>query len=336
MARRDVVVIGASAGGVEALVRVIGGLPADFPAAVLVVLHLPPDAETRLPTILARSGPLPASVVRDREPLQTGHVYVARPDLHLIVERGRVRSLLGPRVNAVRPAIDPLFRSAARAYGSRVIGVVLSGTLDDGAYGLRAIAEHGGATIVQDPSDAIFGGMPRSALGQVRPDACVAADEIPAVLVDLTAGPSEREEKGDVQERVPDPESELDDAAELPPDVSERAGHASGFTCPECHGSLWEEPDGGTVSYTCRVGHTYSEENMLAKQAEMVEAAIWSAVNVLEEQAALKRRMASRHGPFNSGLAARLEEQAREAEQQAELIHAALLRNLHSHQGEPA
>ena len=334
MVRRDIVVVGASAGGVEALVRLVGGLPADFAGTLFVVLHMPVSGPSALPLILRRAGRLPVTAVEDREKVRPGHIYVSRPDRHLIVEDGWVRALVGPRVNGVRPAIDPLFRSAARAYGRRVIGVVLSGTLDDGAGGLFAIKQRGGGAVVQDPGDALFDGMPRSALARVRVDACVAVSEIPAALARLATSDVAREDGAVSEELEVREDRGLANEDALPPDVSRRAGQASGFTCPECHGSLWEEENGKSVSFGCRVGHTFSLESMIAEQSEAVEAAIWSAINVLEEQAALKRRLAERQGGVGMDLRARFEEQAREAEQQADLIHRVLLRTLRSHQGE--
>jgi two-component system, chemotaxis family, protein-glutamate methylesterase/glutaminase len=189
----DVVVVGASAGGVEALTRLVGGLPADFPAALFVVLHLPPDAPSALATILNRAGPLPACQVRHKQPIEAGRIYVARPNRHLVVRRGYVTLEAGPRENSARPSVDVLFRSAARAYGRRVVGVVLSGTLHDGALGLAAIKLRGGVTVVQDPGEALFAGMPESALRITEVDHCLAAADIPTRLVELSQHTLEQE-----------------------------------------------------------------------------------------------------------------------------------------------
>jgi two-component system, chemotaxis family, protein-glutamate methylesterase/glutaminase len=189
----DIVVVGASAGGVEALIQVVAGLPFEFPAAVFVVLHIPPDAPSALAFILQRNGRLPVAVAEDAERIKRGHIYVARPNRHLIVHRGHMRVDAGPRENSARPSIDVLFRSAARAYGRRVVGVVLSGTLHDGALGLAAVKLRGGVAVVQDPDEAPFRGMPESALKSASVDFCLAAAHIPAQLIELTQPAFEQE-----------------------------------------------------------------------------------------------------------------------------------------------
>ncbi|MEA2901091.1 MAG: two-component system, chemotaxis family, protein-glutamate methylesterase/glutaminase [Actinomycetota bacterium] len=184
-----VVLLGASAGGVEALSTVVSGLPPDLPAAVLVVLHISAWGTSVLPDILARKGPLPAHHAVDGEPVLAGQVYVAPPDRHLTVDGGRLRLDAGPKENGVRPAIDTLFRSAATAYGRDVVAVVLSGTLDDGTAGLVAVSERGGVTIAQDPADALFSSMPASAVRFARPDHVLAAADIAAVVTSCVNGP---------------------------------------------------------------------------------------------------------------------------------------------------
>lgn len=285
----DIIVIGASAGGVEALTRLVAGLPGDLPAAVFVVLHVPPDVPSALASILARSGRMPVVQVKDRHSVEPGRIYVGQPNRHMVLDRGQVTLHAGPRENSARPSVDVLFRSAARAYGQRVVGVILSGTLRDGALGLTAIKMRGGISIVQDPEEALFRGMPDSALDAVDVDICATSADIPSHLIKLA----------EVREREPmqswnRPESEPSDHATDEPngqDSPKHANHASGLTCPECHGSLWELKESQSLRYECRVGHTYSLQALLTEQGEAVEAALWSAVNALQERAASFRRL---------------------------------------------
>ena len=320
----DVVVIGASAGGVEALTRVVAGLPADFAASVFVVLHMRPDARSALAEILRRSGPLPAYQAEDRQPVQRGHIYVAPPNRHLVLQRGHTVLEAGPRENSARPAVDVLFRSAARAYGPRVVGVVLSGTLRDGALGLAAIKMRGGVTVVQDPDEAMFSGMPESALDTTEVDYCLRAAEISLRLAELTHHGIEHEP---MQTSEPDySEITLHAADEPQSEASPKLpNRASGLSCPECHGSLWELDEGRNLRFECRTGHAYSVDALLSEQGETVEAALWSAVNSLQERAATFRRL-SKH-PVTVTHGKGYEERALQVEHQAETL-LALLRGL--------
>src|SRR4051812_46304658 len=181
MAKHDVIVLGASAGGVEAISRIVAEFPRDIRASILIVLHIS-RGRSMLPEILTRAGRLPAAHPTDREPLQYGRIYVAPPDHHLIVQDGVARVVHTASENGVRPAVDPLFRSAARVYGSRVIGVVLTGALDDGTAGVAAIKEVGGVTIAQDPEEAFSPGMPRSAINTGFIDHVLALRDIPLLI----------------------------------------------------------------------------------------------------------------------------------------------------------
>jgi two-component system chemotaxis response regulator CheB len=293
------IVIGASAGGIEALTRVAAGLPPDLPAAVCVVVHIPSHANSQLPKILSRAGPLPAQPIRSQQPLEPGCIYVAPPDYHLLVVGDRLALSRGPRQNHSRPAIDPLFRTAARAYGPRAIGVVLSGVLDDGTIGLLSIKLHGGAVVIQDPQDATFDSMPRSALERVAADFVLPAHEIGPVLARearkrADSAQTAAVEGGNVMAEEFDDQAEATLVAQGKAEVEN--GHKTGdttlFTCPDCGGVLWELGHGGMLRYRCHVGHSYSADSLLVENADLLESALWTAVRAMEESASLARRMA--------------------------------------------
>ena len=309
------VVVGASAGGVEALQRLIGGLPSDLAAAVLVVLHVPPTGTSVLPQILSRAGALPVAHARDGQVLEAAHVLVAPPDYHLRVRDGHVELDRGPRENAHRPAVDPLFRTAARAYGVDAVGVILSGARDDGTLGLAAIKQAGGTTIVQDPEEALYTGMPTSAIARVGPDHVMSVQDIAALIADLAPddgghGGGNPGEGGDVEPNNPQPELSR-------PGNPSRGEVVSGYTCPECNGTLWEVQEGNFVKLRCRVGHSYTEATYVAAKAEALESALWTALQTLQEKADFAHRLAERFRP-NQPLAAR-----RYEEQQANLLEQA-------------
>ncbi|HEY0812637.1 MAG TPA: chemotaxis protein CheB [Pseudonocardia sp.] len=288
-ARGGVVVVGGSAGGVEAAISLVAGLPADLPASVLLTLHIGRGARSNLPRILTRSGRLAAEHVVDGRPLQPGRIMVAPPDRHLLVVDGRVRLSAGPTINRQRPAVDPMFASAARWAGPGVVAVVLSGTLDDGAVGAALVARAGGRVIVQDPAEAAFSSMPRAARAAV-PDALT----LPVRAI----GPTAAELLGDVRRSL-HPAKELDITASMPEhdDVAFLSPDESRLTrlaCPECGGSL-AEIDLDTVFYfRCHVGHQYSPQTLEAAQRVNAEAKLWSATAALEEHAVLARHLAAR------------------------------------------
>jgi two-component system chemotaxis response regulator CheB len=288
--QRDVVVIGASAGGVEALRHVIGQLPADLPAAVLVVLHVPASAHSALPRILRRAGRLPAEHARDGEPILPGHVYVAPPDRHLIVADDTVRLSRGPRENGYRPAVDVLFRSTARAVTSRAIAVVLSGALDDGAAGAQMVLARGGTLLVQDPEDALYPGMPSNTLAVCEAQYTGDAESLGRELVRLSGTDAPvREDAAPRELRMEADMAELDQDTLDDPD---RPGVPSGFSCPDCQGGLFEL-SGTQIRYRCRVGHAWTGVSLMAQQDAGLEHALWMALRSLEEKAALARRMAT-------------------------------------------
>ena len=284
---RDIVVIGASAGGVQALDQLVERLPPELPAAVFVVLHLSAGGRSVLPSILGRMGPLPAAVPDEQQLPDRGHIYVAPPDRHLLLVGQEVRLTGGPRENGHRPAIDPLFRSAARTYGPRVIAVVLSGTLDDGAAGARMVRDRGGAVIVQHPDDALYSDMPRNTLDVAGADAVLPAAEIAEKICDLLDTPLP-EDAQDVEEPE---ELEANELMEAQLAVN---GTPTELACPDCGGALWEREDGDLVRFGCRVGHVYSPESLVAEHGKALEQALWAALRGLEERADLYRRMARR------------------------------------------
>jgi two-component system chemotaxis response regulator CheB len=318
--RRDLVVIGASAGGVEVLTRVVGDLPTGLRAAVCIVLHIAPGSPSVLAHILDRAGKLPCRAAGDGESLRDGEVLVAPPDHHLVIEGARVHLTVGPRENGHRPAIDVLFRSAASAFDSRVIGVVLSGTRDDGSAGLAVIKASGGATVVQDPKDAMYPGMPASAIANVAVDAIVPADLLGSTIAAMVNGdelpPSER--RGEFQPNS-EPSRRSDPAVDPPPQ-----GEQVVAVCPDCGGVLTEQVEAGLLQWECRVGHRYSAETLIDAQADDVEGALWAAIRALADRAALLERMAGqaeRRGQARS--ACRFRRQAQSASEQAEIVRRA-------------
>jgi two-component system chemotaxis response regulator CheB len=321
----DIIVMGASSGGIESFMEVVTGLPKDLPAAVFIVLHVSPRTTSRFPEILSRAGPLAAAHAVDNEPIRPGRIYVAPPDSHLLLRPGAVRLVRGPRENNVRPAIDPTFRTAARAYGARVAGVVLSGALDDGTAGLAAIKERGGIAIVQDPQDALFPDMPRNALESVQVDYCLPTLEIAPLLARLAHEPVKEKTAPPVPEEM-EKESEIEAMDMDTIEDEEKPGTPSVFGCPECGGILWELQDGELLRFRCRVGHAFGAEGLLSAQSEGVDTALWSAFRALEENAALARRLAKRARQSGRNNSARIfEQRAQAVERQAETIRQALI-----------
>ncbi len=297
---RDIVVIGASAGGVEALTTLVAHLPHDLPAALFVVVHISSEAPSSLAQILSRAGALPARTAQDKAPIEHGHIYVAPPDRHLLLTAEDVRVVSGPRENRHRPAIDPLFRSAALSFGRRVVGIVLSGALNDGTAGLLAIKRAGGIAMVQDPATAAFPGMPKSALTYVSVDWSLPLTALADKIVELVTG-TVHEGEGSVTMEEMDDEQKLEmrvetEIAGLNPRAVAQApqyGKVSSYTCPDCHGPLWEIQDGPLLRFRCRVGHAFTAESMFEGQADNVEEALWMALNILEESEQLYTRLAS-------------------------------------------
>lgn len=318
----DIVVIGASAGGVEAISRIVSELPPDFPAAVFIVMHFPAYSSSAFPNILSRKGRLPVAHATHGEPLIKGRIYVAPPDHHMLLRNGRVELSRGPKENHARPAIDPLFRSAALTYGPRVIGVVLTGNLDDGTAGLKQIDGCGGICIVQDPSDAFCSGMPESAITNVEVDHVVPLDSVAPLLIRLVGEPAQG--SGNECESA-EARNEIG-AAEMDGEVMDQEhfiGKPSVYTCPDCHGTLFEKEEGEILRFRCRVGHAYSSESLASGQADFLEEALYAALRALEESASLADRLAKRTSNIQMGMSHRY---ARRAEQA--LANAAVIRSL--------
>lgn len=317
---RDIVVVGASAGGVEALEGLVSHLPADLAASVFVVLHIPPTATSQLPAILSRSGPLPVVHATDGMAIEPGQIYVAPPDYHLMLQRGSVAVVYGPKENRCRPAVDVLFRSAALAYGPRVVGVLLSGLLSDGTAGMRAIKQRGGIALVQDPDEALFAAMPVNAIVGDHIDATLPVAALAARLDELArAATPQAEQQVDagMQQEVELVES----FGSRKLMAEEHPGSPSGIGCPECGGVLWELPEKEDIRYRCRVGHAYSPESLMLAQGESLEDALWVALRTLQEQVDISTRLATRAAEWERNAARqRYEQRAAVAAQRAETL----------------
>ena len=324
---RDIIVIGFSAGGVDPLLRLMTEFPADLAAAVFIVHHFPAKSVSALPSIVRRAGRLPASHPEHGEQVVPGRIYIAPPNRHMLLAEGRIHLASGPREHGHRPAIDPLFRTAARTYGARVVGVLLSGTLDDGTEGLLVIKRHHGVTVVQDPAEALYPGMPNSAIAEVGVDHVEPVARIGSLLVRLTTEAVALADQASPLAALDPPDPAAAGTRSLvhgtPPGVP------SGLTCPECGGVLWEADQGGLFHYRCHVGHAYSEETMLMAQAQGLEAALWTAVRALEEKAELARHLARRsrrRGLHRS--AERFEQSVEDAERGSTELRKLLLRGV--------
>jgi two-component system, chemotaxis family, protein-glutamate methylesterase/glutaminase len=332
MRRRELVVIGTSAGGIEALQQLLGLLPLSFDAAILIVLHTSGGGRHLLEQVIGRTSRLPVVEPEDGEVIRKGNVYIAPPDHHLIVEGNMLRVIQGPRENLHRPAIDPLFRSAAASWGQRVIGVILTGMLDDGTAGLMVVRARGGAAIIQEPSTALFPAMPENALEQVPDAQVLPLQEIAAALQELVTEdlpePEEAQRPNEeFKERV-EKETKIAefDMAEI--EDESRSGHPSPFACPDCGGVLWELEDKSFLRFRCRVGHAFTARHLGAEQRHAVETALWSALRALEESASLYRRMADKAGMRERhGLtSASFDERAANTEGNARVLRDFLLR----------
>ena len=284
MIKRDIVVIGASAGGVSALENLVRALPEDFPGSIFIVMHTPPFSPSKLPQILSRAGALEAVHPEDGDKMEAGKIYVARPDHHLLVDENGILVRKGPKENRFRPSIDALFRSAAYVFGARTIGVVLTGALDDGTSGLWTIKRLGGVAICQDPEEAAFPEMPKSVLKYVETDFSAPVSEMGAILTRLVSEPSKE------KQRVSKLEMErlaLEVQIATSDDAFEKGimemGELAPFSCPSCHGALVRLTEDKRVRYRCHTGHSYTASALLAGITESVEETLWQAMRGLEE-----------------------------------------------------
>jgi len=318
---RDIVVIGTSAGGLDALDRLIGQLPAGFPAAVFIVQHLHPEhTPTALLYKLGAHKTFDCKIAENGEAFERGKIYVAPSDAHLLIKESTLLIARGARENRYRPAVDPLFRSAAVAHGPRVIGIVLTGMLDDGTSGLMAIHRCGGITVVQDPLDALYPDMPQSAINNDHVDYCVPLTAMGQLLDKLSrefpnktvSVPDDIRIEADIAERVLMGIEEVNALGDLTP-----------YTCINCGGSLWmmKEPDG--ERYRCHTGHTFTAATLLYDQGEKVEETLWVALRVLEERRNLQKNMAQKENRPKSKK--NYEKNARETETQISRLRSLLL-----------
>jgi two-component system, chemotaxis family, protein-glutamate methylesterase/glutaminase len=288
VASREIVVMGGSAGAAEAVAQILQALPADFPAAVLVALHLAPTSHEWLASVLRRDSRLPVTSPTGEQSIEAGRVYAARPDHHLIVKDGRVLTNRGPHENLWRPSIDVLFRSAAVAYGNRAIAVLTSGELDDGTSGLQAIKACGGTTVVQNPDGAPFPAMLQTALANVIVDHSPSLRDIPQLLVRLV-----REPLGPAV-AIPESlrkEARMVEAPESAPRLMLEGGPPIELSCPECGGPVWRDKSDG-AQLRCLVGHAFHLKSFASDTDERIDRTLWAAIRMFEQRVNISRMLA--------------------------------------------
>lgn len=326
MKKRNIIVIGASAGGIEAFQHLMARLPTNLDAAIFIVWHMAPTVHGVLPQLLSRFTAIPAAHACDNEPIQTNRIYVAPPDHHMLLENGHIRVTHGPKENRFRPAIDPLFRSAAYAYGNRVMGVLLSGALDDGTAGLWAIKHRGGLALVQDPQEALVASMPENAIRQVAIDYILPVAQLATKLVQLAGEhvseppqvSREENEKTNMEIRI------AADETALGLNVFEY-GQPTRYACPECHGVLTEIKEGPLARFRCHTGHAYSADTLLAAITEQIEDNLYGAIRGVDESVILLNRLGDQLADANQSKQAGLYfQKAQEALQRGELIRQAI------------
>ncbi|QNA87752.1 chemotaxis protein CheB [Massilia sp. Dwa41.01b] len=289
--RRNIVVIGASAGGVEALRTLFAGLPTDLSASFFVVLHLSPHSPSQLDRILQKTTSMHVAFARDRQPIVPNTVYIAPPDRHLMIEGDQVRVTRGPRECRSRPAVDVLFRSAALAFGPRVIGVILTGSLDDGTAGLWQIKDRKGLVFVQEPDQAAHRSMPDSAIEHVEVDCLGSIERLSAEIAQETTREPELPQVGQ-----PRHAQQVENAVALEGKGMYAGvmnlGKVSQYTCPECHGVLVQIEEGKLVRFRCHTGHAYSFKSLLVEVNEAIDSSLWSTVRAIEERILVLKQLA--------------------------------------------
>jgi two-component system, chemotaxis family, protein-glutamate methylesterase/glutaminase len=295
MDQHDILVVGASAGGVESLKTLVAGLPESLPAAMFVVLHVSPHVPSHLCTILKTVARVPVENASNGTPIRPGRIYVAVPDHHLLIEQNRLRITRGPRENRSRPAIDVLFRSAAYHFGPRVIGIVLSGNLDDGTAGLWVVKDCGGIAVVQSPEDALFPSMPQNALQQVTVDHVLPVAAMPPVIAGLIRQPASRDPHRPMVRSI-EIETGIALDEQPPENASMQLGPLSPNTCPECHGSLFRVQESPILRYRCHVGHAFSHQTLLALISGELDDQFAQMQRVIEERTYLLRDLQQQLG----------------------------------------
>jgi two-component system chemotaxis response regulator CheB len=327
MQTRDIIVIGASAGGVTALKELVSSLPADFKGSIFIVLHIPAYSESRLPSILSKAGALPALHPRDGDRIEPGKIYIATNDHHLILDKNKIVVRRGPKENRFRPSIDALFRSAAYVYGPRVIGIILSGILNDGVSGLWTIQQHGGITIIQDPKDAEQSQLPENAQEYVEADYILAALDMAPLIAGLTKEPAPKKNKFTLKQlellKMEIIIATKDNAFEM---GIMNMGEFTPFTCPQCHGSLVRLAEGKLIRFRCHTGHAYTASSLLAELSENVEGQLWMSMRGLEEMNLLLRNIGDHYKEMGNKKAAGLfHSKAKESADRAQIIHDSVL-----------
>jgi two-component system, chemotaxis family, protein-glutamate methylesterase/glutaminase len=321
MANGRIVAIGASAGGVRALQILAAQLTPDFAAPILVVQHVG-SYPSVLPSLIARQGPLPASHAIDGQPLVPGHITIAPPDQHMLVEGDVIRLSRGPKEHHARPAIDPLFRSAAFSWGPAVIGVVLTGLLDDGTPGLQAIKERGGTAVVQHPEDAESPSMPLNALAHMKVDHKVPLASMGKLLQELAATKS-ADPVGEPSRQMLHEHQIMLGGGGDPMKHLREISNPSGFVCPGCQGALFEISAADPRRFRCHTGHAYTLLSLHHAQAEATDEALWSAMRALQEKEFLLKALAeSQSRPSGMAEGARLAAEARKIGEHAQTLRA--------------